>query len=293
MTTEKSGRQTSESVSYQLRSRNVPHSDYHPRRTHHKADATVKLSETHAAAVSDEKVATGTDRKITATLESHDHDSDDKDVKLHDQMRQMTAQLDQLRTYLRRVNETNRELAEKNKELQARTRAKIISDSVVAPKPFLGKTAEQDPVDWLLWFEKYRAYKKMSDGDTRELFVMVMQGAAADWMNAQLVDSVREPSYERLTDCFRQQYFKPKELRWRDASQIWREKHLPQEKVLDYVVRVKKLARELDLQPEVLKMIILQGFRPAIQAAVIQKGELNMNEMIHVAKLAESVEVAG
>jgi hypothetical protein len=121
---------------------------------------------------------------------------------------------------------------------------------------------------------------------------MLMQGAAADWMNAQLADSVREPSYERLTDCFRQQYFKPKELRWRDASQIWREKQLPQEKVLDYVVRVKKLARELDLQPEVLKMIILQGFRPAIQAAVIQKGELDMDEMIHVAKLAESVEVA-
>jgi hypothetical protein len=55
---------------------------------------------------------------------------------------------------------------------------------------------------------------------------------------------------------------------------------------------LKKLARELDLQPEVLKMIILQGFRPAIQAAVIQKGELDMDEMIHVAKLAESVEVA-
>jgi hypothetical protein len=52
------------------------------------------------------------------------------------------------------------------------------------------------------------------------------------------------------------------------------------------------LRGELNLQPEVLKMIILQGFRPGIQAAVIQKGELDMDEMIHVAKLAESVEVA-
>jgi TolA-binding protein len=237
-------------------------------------------------------MASGTDRRVTVTAEPHDHDDDHKEVKLQDQMQQMTAQLDQLRTDLRRINESNRELAEKNKELQARTRSKIISDSVVAPKPFLGKTAEQDPVDWLLWFEKYKAYKKMSDGDTRELFIMLMQGAAADWMNAQLADSVREPSYERLTDCFREHYFKPKELRWRDASQIWREKQLPQEKVLDYIVRLKKLARELDLQPEVLKMIILQGFRPAIQAAVIQKGEIDMDEMIHVAKLAESVEVA-
>jgi hypothetical protein len=164
MTTEKSSGQTSESVSYQLRSRTVPQSDYHPRRTHHKPDATVRLSESHAA-VADEKMASGTDRRVTATAESHDHDSDDKEVKLHDQMQQMTAQIDQLRMDLRRINETNRELAEKNKELQARTRSKIISDSVVAPKPFLGKTSEQDPVDWLLWFEKYKAYKKMSDGD--------------------------------------------------------------------------------------------------------------------------------
>jgi hypothetical protein len=279
-------------VSYQLRSRTVSQSDYHPRRTHHKIETTVKLSESHAA-VAEGEMASGTDRRVTVAAESHDHDDEHKEVKLQDQMQQMTVQLDQLRTDLRRINEANRELAEKNRELQTRTRSKIISDSVVAPKPFLGKTAEQDPVDWLLWFEKYRAYKKMSDADTRELFIMLMQGAAADWMNAQLADSVREPSYERLTNCFREHYFKPKELRWRDASQIWREKQLPQEKVLDYIVRVKKLARELDLQPEVLKMIILQGFRPAIQAAVIQKGELDMDEMIHVAKLAESVEVAG
>jgi hypothetical protein len=292
MTTEKSGRQTSESVSYQIRSRTVPQSDYHPRRTHHKLETTVQLSESHAA-VAEGKMASGTDRRATVTAESHDHDDEHKEVKLQDQMQQMTVQLDQLRTDLRRIHESNRELAEKNKELQARTRSKIISDSVVAPKPFLGKTADQDPVDWLLWFEKYKAYKKMTDADTRELFIMLMQGAAADWMNAQLADSVREPSYERLTNCFREHYFKPKELRWRDASRIWWEKQLPQEKVLDYIVRLKKLARELDLQPEVLKMIILQGFRPAIQAAVIQKGELDMDEMIHVAKLAESVEVAG
>ena len=40
-------------------------------------------------------------------------------------------------------------------------------------------------------------------------------------------------------------------------------------------------------------MIILQGLQPAIQAAVIQKGEIDIDEMIHVAKLTESVEVAG
>jgi hypothetical protein len=127
MTMEKPSIQASDLVSYQLRSRTVPQSDFHPQRTHHKAQAT------------DEKMATGGERKVTMTAESHDSD---KDVELQDQMLQLTTQLDQLRMDLRRVNESNRELTEKNKELQIRTRAKIISDSVVAPKPFLGRTAE-------------------------------------------------------------------------------------------------------------------------------------------------------
>jgi hypothetical protein len=188
MTTEKPSKQASDLVSYQLRSRTVQQSAFQPQHTHYKPQTI------------DEKMATGGERKVTVTAESHESD---KDVKFQDQMLQLTTQLDQLRMDLRRVNELNRELTEKNKELEIRTRAKIVSDSMVARKPFLGKTAEQDPVDWLLWFEKYRGYKKMSDDVAHELFVMLMQGAAADWMNAQLADSVREPSLDRLTDSFK------------------------------------------------------------------------------------------
>jgi hypothetical protein len=192
MTTEKPIKQGSDLVFYHLRSRTVPHSDFQPRRTHHKSQTTVRLptiSEGLTAAV-DDKMATGGERRVTVTAEWHDSDEDDKS---QDQMLQLATLIDQLRMDLRRVNESNRELTEKNKELQMRMRVKIILDSVVAPKPFLGKTAEQDPVNWLLWFEKYRGYKKMSDDDARKLFVMLMQEAAADWMNAQLADSVRNP----------------------------------------------------------------------------------------------------
>jgi TolA-binding protein len=146
MTTEKPIKQASDLVSYQLRSRTVAHSDFQPRRMHHKAQTTVRLptiSEGHTAAV-DENMATGGERRVAVTAESHDSDKVDK---LQDQMLQLATQIDQLRMDLRRVNESNRELTEKNRELHIRTRAKIISDSVVAPKPFLGKTAEQDPVD--------------------------------------------------------------------------------------------------------------------------------------------------
>jgi hypothetical protein len=139
---------------------------------------------------------------------------------------------------------------------------------------------------------KIPSLQKMSDDDARELFIMLMQGSAADWMTALLKESYTNPSLDRLTDSFKEHYCKAKELLWQQASQIWREKQGPQEKVLEYVVRMKKLARELNFQPEIIKTIILQGFRPGIKAAVIQTGETDMEEMIHVAKLAESVEVA-
>jgi hypothetical protein len=96
MTTEKPSKQASDLVSYQLRSRTVPQSDFQPRRTHHKAQTTVRLptiSEGHTAAV-DEKMATGGERRVTVTAESHDSD---KDVKSQDQMLQLATQIDQLR----------------------------------------------------------------------------------------------------------------------------------------------------------------------------------------------------
>jgi hypothetical protein len=95
-----------------------------------------------------------------------------------------------------------------------------------------------------------------------------------------------DPFTRQFNGLFNGSLFYGWELRWQYASQIWREKHLPQEEVLDYVVRVKKLARELNFQPEIVQMIILQGFRPGIKAAVIQKGRFDMDEMIYVAKLA-------
>jgi hypothetical protein len=82
-----------------------------------------------------------------------------------------------LQVGLRRIQDANREISERNKQLAA---TKKIPDSVVAPKPFLGKTKEQDPNDLLLWFDKDCHYKKMSDDEKKDLFLMMLQGPEAD-----------------------------------------------------------------------------------------------------------------
>jgi hypothetical protein len=46
----------------------------------------------------------------------------------------------------------------------------------------MGKISKQDPVDWLGWFEKYCDYKKTTAEEKASLFVMMLQGPAADWI---------------------------------------------------------------------------------------------------------------
>jgi YesN/AraC family two-component response regulator len=71
---------------------------------------------------------------------------------------------------------------------------------------------------------------------------------------------------------------------------LWHEKQGSSESVSQYIVRMKKLARNLDFSPEILHMAIMQGFRPAIRNQVIQKDTSNFEELVKTAKLAESVE---
>lgn len=102
--------------------------------------------------------------------------------------------------------------------------------------------------------------------------------------------SVRTPSYYSIKEAFEENYFKAKELRWKDASALWHEKQGASEKVGDYSVLMRKLAKNLDFSPDILQIAILQGFRPAIRNHVIQKDTAHFDEMNKTANLAESIE---
>lgn len=101
---------------------------------------------------------------------------------------------------------------------------------------------------------------------------------------------MRTPSYYSMKKAFEDNYLKAKELGWKDASTLWHEKQGSMERVTDYLISMKKLARNLEFSPAVLHMAIMQGFRPAIRNQVIQKDTENFEEMIKTAQLAESAE---
>ena len=62
----------------------------------------------------------------------------------------------------------------------------------------MGNIVDQDLIDWLMWFEKYCNYKGLSETEKRDLFIMMLQGPAADWVNGLLVDSFGSPSFNYL-----------------------------------------------------------------------------------------------
>jgi hypothetical protein len=60
----------------------------------------------------------------------------------------------------------------------------IVSDSVIAPKPFSG-TATEDPEAWVEYFDRYAYanYKNMNDDEQTALFAMFMRDGAAQWLS--------------------------------------------------------------------------------------------------------------
>jgi hypothetical protein len=91
----------------------------------------------------------------------------------------------------------------------------IVSDSVIAPKPFSG-TATEDPEAWVEYFDRYARYKNMNDDEQAALFAMFMRDGAAQWLSTLSAQTTR--SNFALKQAFQDNYFKSRELLWKEAG---------------------------------------------------------------------------
>jgi hypothetical protein len=147
------------------------------------------------------------------------------------------------------------------------TGARSISDTVVTLEPPTGQST-QDPEVWLDYFERYANFRKLSTAEGLELFVMMMQGDAADWLTTFLETGRRD--YACLVKAFKNNYLKSEELKWKDAGAQWSQRKGPDERVEDYVTRVRKAAKRLQFLPEVLLYTVINGLRGPIKQHVVQ-----------------------
>ena len=134
----------------------------------------------------------------------------------------------------------------------------FISDSVLSPKPFTGISTE-DPEAWLEYFERYATYRNINDRDKAVLFAMFMRETAADWLST--LPGTVSSSYQALRKAFVEKFFKSRELLWKEAGNLFNQTQRPDERVDDFVTRLKKCAKRLNITEDVLHYAVLHGLR--------------------------------
>jgi hypothetical protein len=129
--------------SFDLRSRAVSRSD-----PQQKATTRVKSTDRPLLAAQtsvesdDEQMASAPPERQVQVATDADAQHAARDAATHELTKALQDEIFRLQSELRRAHETNREILDRNKQLAAN---KKIPDSVVAPKPFMGNTNEQDP----------------------------------------------------------------------------------------------------------------------------------------------------
>lgn len=159
-----------------------------------------------------------------------------------------------------------------------------VADSVLAPKTFSGASTD-DPEAWLEYFERYASYRHMTEIEKVKLFAMFLRDGAADWYST-LSDHARG-TYCNLRGAFIENYFKSPDLLWKTAGDLFSQTQRPEERVDEFVTRVKKCARRLNITDEMLHYAVLHGLRPSIRIHVLQSGVKDLTETVRAARLAE------
>ncbi len=142
-----------------------------------------------------------------------------------------------------------------------------VSDSVIAPKPFTGKSTDIDAESWLSYFTRYAVYRGLSDNDKLRLFCIMMHDGSADWLCTLKPEETA--SYDALIRAFKDNYFKSEQLKWKEASELWNQPQGATERVDDFVTRIRRAARRLNIPDDLLNFAVLNGLRGSIRSHVL------------------------
>ena len=105
----------------------------------------------------------------------------------------------------------------------------VVSDTIIGPKPFTGRSTDNNEAeDWLSYFKRYCGHKGWNEKESASVFKLLMRDAAADWL-ASLTGSLgevdsneyEEGDLEKLCAAFEHNYFRPAELRWKESQALW------------------------------------------------------------------------
>ena len=206
--------------------------------------------------------------------------------ELSDRDRRMRQQADEYEHELQRARRRAADLHD-----VTTPRATVVSDSIIAPRPFTGKTTDSDGEGWLEYFVRYCDHRRLDDKSKLTLFKMMMRDSAADWLAgqpAQKHDEDDEGELSRLVEAFSDNYFRPGELRWKETGALWGQPQKADETVEDYMIRVRRCAKRLKMEGDALYDAVLHGLRPAIRMMVLSQKPEGVDALVRAARVAEA-----
>jgi Zinc knuckle len=219
---------------------------------------------------------------------------------MRDQIRRLEEELDDKNKSMRRQAD-DYEFQLRQKEHQRtlqdnvfnapKRMATVVSDSIIAPKPFTGKTTEGDAEGWLEYFVRYCDHRHLDADSQLTLFKLLMRDSAADWLSGQPGRQSGEgdsDELQRLTETISENYFRPGELRWRETGRLWGEIQKSDESVEDYMIRVRRCAKRLKMEGDALYDAVLHGLRPAIRMMVLSQKPDSVDALVRAARVAEA-----
>jgi hypothetical protein len=169
---------------------------------------------------------------------------------------------------------------------------RTVSDSIIAPRPFTGRHNE-DAEGWLQVFERYCTHRNLNAHEMKTLFPLMMRENSLNWIDTLPETAFR--SYADLKEAFKGNYFEQPELNWQLQGNLWKESQRHDEKVEDFVTRIRRGALKLKFESSAICDIIINGLKPCLRMHVLLKtgngAAPRLEDLVKSARLAEAVVV--
>lgn len=157
--------------------------------------------------------------------------------------------------------------------------------SAVKPPTFAGKTNE-DADAFIKAFDRFIVYKEIADGQKQvNLLAVLLKESAGDWYES--LRDVQKDNIAHLREAFATRYQTPDALKYKSASEIFTRKQTPEESVDDYIMRMRKLAKLIEADDNILRYAIINGLLPYISIQVTQAKPTTIDAILDIARLAE------
>ena len=159
-----------------------------------------------------------------------------------------------------------------------------ITESSLTPAPFYGATDKAQK--WLQYFQRYAAFKQLSENAALALFALLMRDTANTWFSS-LPETVRN-NYTQAVERFSTKFAPAPITLWRRASELWSRDQRQEESVEQYFSDMIRKAREVNATADMTRYALMKGLRQTYRSYVMQQNPTTVEQLLDAAKVAEA-----